>query len=272
MKNYPACRVKILFGLRLYLPVNSYGHVKMVSSPNHTFSWANLTKLRAHFFACNWQQPFVNQRKEKNDSGNNFTINLPESMESGRHQNRDPCISSWTRVHYRTWPKKNQIRHEIMWSIWLQLQMKCQAFNYWCHIISFHLLQLWLLLWRFISMGVLIHLLTVWQDLGPSSLQRSSADYKSSLALKELTHLLFVFVQQWSVCPAIGLPGASCNLILMIRKVNNVLVHQDIKWSRPCVLSIIGGLSLCNFCCSLCWIFVTLTMLYCMICWKMQDF
>ena len=27
----------------LYIPVNSYGHVGMVSSPNQTFSWASLT-------------------------------------------------------------------------------------------------------------------------------------------------------------------------------------------------------------------------------------
>ena len=28
---------KILFGLVLYIPVNSYGHVRTVSSHNHTF-------------------------------------------------------------------------------------------------------------------------------------------------------------------------------------------------------------------------------------------
>ena len=28
---------KILFCLRFYVPVNSYGHVEMVSLPNHTF-------------------------------------------------------------------------------------------------------------------------------------------------------------------------------------------------------------------------------------------
>ena len=34
-----------VFGLILYVPVNSYGHVGTVSSPNHTlFSWASLTK------------------------------------------------------------------------------------------------------------------------------------------------------------------------------------------------------------------------------------
>ena len=32
------------FGLILYVPVNSCGHVKMVVSPNHIFSWASLTK------------------------------------------------------------------------------------------------------------------------------------------------------------------------------------------------------------------------------------
>ena len=30
--------------LLLYVPVNSYGHYGMVSSPNHTFSWENLNK------------------------------------------------------------------------------------------------------------------------------------------------------------------------------------------------------------------------------------
>ena len=31
------------FGLMLYIPVNSYGHVRTVSSPNHTFFLASLT-------------------------------------------------------------------------------------------------------------------------------------------------------------------------------------------------------------------------------------
>ena len=30
------------FGSMLYVPVNSYGHVGMVSSPNHTFSLGKL--------------------------------------------------------------------------------------------------------------------------------------------------------------------------------------------------------------------------------------
>ena len=44
-----------MFCLRFYIPV--YGHVKMVSSPDYTFSTASLTKrltkLCAHTFACN---------------------------------------------------------------------------------------------------------------------------------------------------------------------------------------------------------------------------
>ena len=33
-----------LFALLLYVPGNSYGHGRTVSSPNHTFSWASLNK------------------------------------------------------------------------------------------------------------------------------------------------------------------------------------------------------------------------------------
>ena len=36
-ENYLIC-LFCLFGLMLYIPVNSYGHVGTVSSPNHTFS------------------------------------------------------------------------------------------------------------------------------------------------------------------------------------------------------------------------------------------
>ena len=45
------------FGLNLYVPVNSYGHVGAVSLHNHNFSWASLTNqllvLRAHTFDNN---------------------------------------------------------------------------------------------------------------------------------------------------------------------------------------------------------------------------
>ena len=40
-----------LFGLTLLnFPVNSYGHVGTISSPNHTFFWASLTKGSALYF------------------------------------------------------------------------------------------------------------------------------------------------------------------------------------------------------------------------------
>ena len=35
---------QMVFSLALYISVNSYGHVETVSSPNHTFSWASVTK------------------------------------------------------------------------------------------------------------------------------------------------------------------------------------------------------------------------------------
>ena len=40
-------QVPWLVGLILYVSVNSYGHVETVSSPNHTFSWACVTKRLA---------------------------------------------------------------------------------------------------------------------------------------------------------------------------------------------------------------------------------
>ena len=56
--------------------VNSYGHCDTVSSPNHTFSWAGfnkrLTSNCAHTFACNWQQPFLNESAE----GRRMTVEI----------------------------------------------------------------------------------------------------------------------------------------------------------------------------------------------------
>ena len=46
-----------LFVMLLYIPINSFGHGGMVSSPNHTFSWTSLNKqvpvICAHTFTCN---------------------------------------------------------------------------------------------------------------------------------------------------------------------------------------------------------------------------
>ena len=33
-----------LFGLRFYIPINSYSHVETISSPGNSFAWASLTK------------------------------------------------------------------------------------------------------------------------------------------------------------------------------------------------------------------------------------
>ena len=67
---------RCLFGFGFYIPVNSYGHVETVSSPNYTFSWASLTKpitsIFTDTFACNRQQPFLNWGKDVNDHRKNF--------------------------------------------------------------------------------------------------------------------------------------------------------------------------------------------------------
>ena len=54
--------------------VNSYGNCGTVSSLNHTFSWAGLSKpvICAHTFACNWQQPFLNKSAE----GRRMTVEI----------------------------------------------------------------------------------------------------------------------------------------------------------------------------------------------------
>ena len=62
------CSCRRLEFCRFTSQVNSYGHCGTVSSPNNTFSLASLNKQltsnRAHTFACNWQQPFMNDSAE----------------------------------------------------------------------------------------------------------------------------------------------------------------------------------------------------------------
>ena len=65
------------------------------------FSWARLTKRLTsssctcvYTFACNWQQPFLSQRKEENGSIN---YGIQESMGLDLDHNRDPLICSQTR-------------------------------------------------------------------------------------------------------------------------------------------------------------------------------
>ena len=60
-----------LFGLKFYVPVNSYGHV------NLTTPFPSKLDLRsAHTFACTCYQPFLNKRKEENDRRNYFMIGM----------------------------------------------------------------------------------------------------------------------------------------------------------------------------------------------------
>ena len=87
--------------------VNSYGNGGTVSSLNLTFpgqAWtSSLPVLRAHTFACNWQQPFLNHsRREGNDHRNYFMINLLQSMGLGWDQTRDPWICSQTGICCQT--------------------------------------------------------------------------------------------------------------------------------------------------------------------------
>ena len=44
MNEMSLFRFFFFFGLMLNVPVNNYGHVGMLRSPYHTFSWASLTK------------------------------------------------------------------------------------------------------------------------------------------------------------------------------------------------------------------------------------
>ena len=82
-----------LVGLRFYIPVKSYGHVELVSSPNHTVSVST-------YFRFELTTALLNQRKEDNDHRNNFMINLHESIGPGR-DSCDTCICSQTRYRLR---------------------------------------------------------------------------------------------------------------------------------------------------------------------------
>ena len=47
--NILGCQVFFWFGLLLYVQVNSYGHVGMVSSSNHTFFLGNLEQADSQY-------------------------------------------------------------------------------------------------------------------------------------------------------------------------------------------------------------------------------
>ena len=92
--------IKVLFvcllGLMLYVPVNSYGHVGMVSSPNHTFFLGKLQLAVIQYFVHTlWlvtQQPFLNQWERENDRRNYFKIKIHKIMGPGLDPTLDPWI------------------------------------------------------------------------------------------------------------------------------------------------------------------------------------
>ena len=110
-------KLDLLFVLRFYISVNSYGHVGRVSSPNHTFFLCKLDEpvLRLHTFACNWQQPFLNQQEE-NDRINYFVINLHENM--GQDQTRNFWICCQTRYQLRYGTFKIALLDMSAWANW----------------------------------------------------------------------------------------------------------------------------------------------------------
>ena len=84
-------------------PVNSYGHGRMVSSSNHTFSWASLTKqltsTSCTYFCLKLTTTFLESAgREENGRRTYFMINLHESMGLGRDQICCPWIISHTSI------------------------------------------------------------------------------------------------------------------------------------------------------------------------------
>ena len=97
------------FGLVIYIPVDSYGHVEMVSSANHTFCQGKLnygkrfTGTSCTYYRLSLTTTFMNQWK----GGNYFTINLHKSMRMGQDRTRNPWICSQTRICSQTHPSTN---------------------------------------------------------------------------------------------------------------------------------------------------------------------
>ena len=89
----------IWLGLILYVPVNSYGHVGMVSSLNHTFFLSKLDLTVNQYFVhilllVTDNNPSLIRGSEENGRRNHFWINFHESMGLGQDQTPDPWICS----------------------------------------------------------------------------------------------------------------------------------------------------------------------------------
>ena len=79
LSNKPISMI-CLFSLMLYVRVNSYNHVGVVSSPNHTFFLGKLDQAVNQYFV---HLPSWISGREENGCRNYFTINLCQSMGQG---------------------------------------------------------------------------------------------------------------------------------------------------------------------------------------------
>ena len=89
------------------MPVNSYGHVRKVSSPNHTCFLGKLDKAFNQYFFHIFSLVTDNNaswisRREENGRRNYFMIDLYECMGPSRDWFHDPQICSQTRICSRT--------------------------------------------------------------------------------------------------------------------------------------------------------------------------
>ena len=125
----------------LNFPVNSYGHVEKVSSPNHTFFLGKLDLVVNQYFMhtislVTYNNPSWIRGREENVRKNYFMINLKESMRLGRDLTSDPWICSQThyRLRYMAWYLGlwlNFKHNKKLAHLW-NSRLKNKAFHNWC--------------------------------------------------------------------------------------------------------------------------------------------
>ena len=110
------------FGLMLYAPVNSYCHVWMVSSLNHTFFLGKLDEAFNPYYMhilslVTDNNPSWMSGREENGRRNYLMINLHVSMGLGRDQTRNPWICSQTRYWLRYLARQYVISETSIFSL-----------------------------------------------------------------------------------------------------------------------------------------------------------
>ena len=75
IKNGFEKSIVCLCGFILDLSVNSYGHVGMVSSPNHTFSWASLAK-RLTSTSCTYNRLYLTATLLESAEGRRMAVEM----------------------------------------------------------------------------------------------------------------------------------------------------------------------------------------------------